>query len=281
MKFVAEKQPFLAIYLWMCPVRLFLPNAAMNVPNFRCRNFVWGLLPGKPTVYDRKILDWPKFGPFRSLLVKNLARNVVFRRFLPNAAMNVLNVRYRNFFGVFYLENLLFMTEKFWIAQNLALLGPNLAPFGPNLAQNVVFRLFLANAAMNVPNFCYINFFGVFYLENLLFTPEKIWIGQNLALLGPNLVPFGQNLSRNVVFHLFLPNVAMNVTFFCYRNIIWDLLLGQLHVYARKILDWPIYVPLGPNLAPFGPNFTRNVVFRIFLPNAATNVRNFCYINFI
>ena len=52
----------------------------------------------------------------------------------------------------------MFMLGKFWIGQNLDLLGPNFDLFGPNLAQNVVFRLFLPNATINVPNFRYINF---------------------------------------------------------------------------------------------------------------------------
>ena len=36
----------------------------MNVPNFRYRNLFWCLLLGKPIVYARKILDWPKFALF-------------------------------------------------------------------------------------------------------------------------------------------------------------------------------------------------------------------------
>ena len=63
-------------------------------------------------------------------------------------------------FGVFYFENLIFVLRKIWIDQNWDLLCPNLALFGPNLAQNVVFRLFLPNAALNVPN--------IFVIETLI-----------------------------------------------------------------------------------------------------------------
>ena len=80
-------------------------------------------------------------------------------------------------------------------------------------------------------------FLGVFYLENLLFMPEKFWIAQDLVILGPNLAPFRPYLARNVVFHLFLPYAAMNVPNFRYRNFIWGLLFGKPILYARKILD--------------------------------------------
>ena len=43
---------------WNVVFRLFLPNAAINVPNSCYRNLFWCLLLGKP------ILDWPKFALF-------------------------------------------------------------------------------------------------------------------------------------------------------------------------------------------------------------------------
>ena len=108
--------------------RLFLPNATLNVPYF--------------SYFCYLLFLTLKLGRGRCCLGAGDHRK---------DGLLLLET----FLGVFYLENLLFMPEKFWIAQNLTLLGPNLAHFGPNLAWNVVFRPFLQNAAMNVPNFCY------------------------------------------------------------------------------------------------------------------------------
>ena len=78
-------------------------------------------------------------------------------------------------FGVFYLENLMFMLGKFWIVQNLDLSGPN-------MAQNVVFRLFLPNATMNVPNFRYRNLFWCLLLGKPIVYARKILDWPKFAL---------------------------------------------------------------------------------------------------
>ena len=108
----------------------------------------------------------------------------------------------------------MFMLRKICIGQNLPLLGPNLALFGPKLAQNFVFSLFLQNAALKVPNFCYRHFICSFLLGKPNVYAEKIWIAQNLALLGPNLALYVPNVAQNVVFRLFIQNVAFNVPIF-------------------------------------------------------------------
>ena len=120
--------------------------------------------------------------------------------------------------------------------------------------------------------------FMVFYLENFMFMLRKIWIAQNLSLLGPNLALFGPNLAQNVVFRPFLQNAVLNVPNYRYRNFICGLLLGKPNVYAGKNLDWPKF---GPFRSKFGPNLVQNVVFCLFLPNAALNVPHFCHRNFI
>ena len=85
---------------------------------------------------------------------------------------------------------------------------------GPNLAQNVVFRLFLQNALLKVHNFCHRHFMCSLLLGKPTVYAEKIWIAQNLTLLGPNLALYGTNLAQNVVFRLFIQNVAFNVPIF-------------------------------------------------------------------
>jgi hypothetical protein len=56
-------------------------------------------------------------------------------------------------FGVFYLENITFMLGKFWIVQNLALLGPYLAPFAPKWPKPGLFGLYLRNRASDFHTF--------------------------------------------------------------------------------------------------------------------------------
>ena len=114
----------------------------------------------------------------------------------------------------------------------------------------------------------------VFFLENLMFMLGKFWIGQNLALLGPNLALFGPNLDQNVVFRLFLPNAALNVPNFCYRNFIWGLLLGKPNVYAGKILDWPKF---GPFMSKFGPFCPQMAQIRPFCPLSSKPHIRFSY----